>query len=337
MIDDLLNWYSTNKRDIPWRETKTPYAIWVSEIMCQQTRIETVIPYYLRFMEKLPTIETLANCEEDVLLKLWQGLGYYNRVRNMQIAAKEIMRKHQGIFPNTFKDVVALKGIGTYTASAILAIAFNQKYAAVDGNLLRVFSRLWRDSSDISLDKTKEAFKEKIERIITRDPGDFNQAIMDIGATICLPNDVPLCDKCPLYKYCQAFMAQDVLKYPVKTKKVGKKEAVITVFLIELNGKILIRKRAGSGLLKGLYEFKNIEKDLSIEEIRELFKKDLIRVKKGPDLTHVFTHKKWIMHSYFLQLSDYTLLDQEYFVTKDELQQYYSMPTAFYQFLKFIK
>lgn len=337
MVQELLDWYDLHQRSIPWRCAPTPYAIWVSEIMCQQTRIETVIPYYLRFMEELPTIEALANCEEDKLLKLWQGLGYYNRVRNLQLAARDILHRFKGVFPNAYEDVISLKGIGAYTASAILSISFQQRYAAVDGNFLRVFSRLWADDKDISLVSTKQIFKEKIEAFMPERSGDFNQAVMDLGATICVPNEAPHCEVCPLKHCCKAFHQKNVLDYPVKTKKQGKKEEELTVFLIEWEDKIVLRKRQNQGLLKGLYEFKNVEGKLSMSEVRKLFPNHLLRITKGPTKTHVFTHRKWIMYSYYLKFSEYFLEEREFFATKELIETQYTIPTAFSQFLLKLK
>lgn len=336
MVQKILEWYDAHQRSIPWRIEKTPYSIWISEIMCQQTKIETVIPYYLKFMAQLPSIKDLAECEEETLLKLWQGLGYYNRARNLQIAAKEIMVKYNGIFPDVYEDVLSLKGIGDYTAGAILSIAYNQKYAAVDGNVLRVFSRLWKDDRDISLESTKKEFKKEIEAFIPERAGDFNQAIMDIGATICLANEHPLCSKCPLQALCRTYEAQAFKSYPVNSKKKPKTIEKLTLFLIELDGKILIRKREEQGLLKGLYEFKNMFGQKTMKEVRSMFKDQLLRIQEGPTKTHIFTHKKWIMYSYSLRLSEYSLLERERFVSLEELERFYSMPVAFLQFLPFL-
>lgn len=203
-VAGLLNWFQNNKRNLPWREDKNPYRIWVSEIMLQQTRVEAVIPYFLRFMNRLPNVQELAICPEEELLKLWEGLGYYNRVRNLQKAAIEICDKWNGEFPKIGTELETLSGIGSYTAGAIASIAFDEKVPAVDGNVLRVWMRVHNDFADIAKQNTKKQVEREImEWIPTECPGDFTQAIMELGATVCIPNGNPKCEQCPLLKFCE--------------------------------------------------------------------------------------------------------------------------------------
>lgn len=337
MIEKLTKWYQKNKRALPWRIQKTAYAIWISEIMCQQTRIDTVIPYYERFMATLPTIETLANVEDDILLKLWQGLGYYNRAKNLKKSAQIIVAEYGGVFPKDYEQAIRLPGIGSYTAGAVLSMAYQLPYAAIDGNALRVFSRFYKDNQDIALPQTKDYWKKFVESQSILDFGEFNQAVMDLGATICLPNDAPKCMNCPLAEECLAHKEHVELLYPVKTKSREKKTEEWTVFLIELDGKILLHKRSSLGLLADLYEFVNAPGALSKSEVIRLYSDALIRVEDGPTLTHIFTHKKWIMHSYFLKLSYYDLKEDENFYSLAEIERNLSIPQAFLQFLNYFK
>ncbi len=337
MFEELLKWYEKNKRKLPWRLNPSPYGIWISEIMAQQTRIETVIPYYNRFMAALPTIKDLAEVDEDILLKLWQGLGYYNRARNLKKAAQKMMTTFQGTFPTKYEDVLSLSGIGEYTAGAILSMAYHLPYAAVDGNVLRVFSRLEMDCSDISLVKTKVYWKNKIEQLPISDFGSFNQALMDLGATICLPNDIPLCDKCPLKECCKAHLNHQEMDYPVHSKSITKKIEEWTILLVVYEGKVLLHKRPQTGLLAGLYEFPNRAGHLTNKEVKNIFEEDVLRIEEGPIKTHIFTHKKWIMYSYFVKLSSYRLKDDEKFYSMKQIMKNLSIPKAFLQFLPVLK
>ena len=217
IVEPLVQWYHENKRDLPWRQTKDPYRIWVSEIMLQQTRVEAVKPYYERFLQTLPTVKDLAEADEETILKLWEGLGYYSRVRNMQKAAIQVMEEHGGCFPADQTGLLKLKGIGPYTAGAVGSIAFSLPIPAVDGNVLRVMSRITADAADISLQATKKEWEERLTEIMPTDcPGDMNQALMELGATVCLPNGAPKCGICPMRKYCEAYRKNQTMLYPVK-------------------------------------------------------------------------------------------------------------------------
>ena len=220
----LLHWYDYNKRLLPWRENKDPYRIWISEIMLQQTRVEAVKPYFDRFMEALPTVYDLAEVEDDRLMKLWEGLGYYNRARNLKAAAQTIVQEYGGQLPADYDKLLSLKGIGMYTAGAIGSIAFELQVPAVDGNVLRVLARLWGDDSDILKDKTKKDMGRRIMEFMPEDrPGDFNQALIELGATVCVPNGKPLCDQCPWDTVCRAYKEDLIDKLPVKTPKKANK------------------------------------------------------------------------------------------------------------------
>ena len=254
----LLHWYEFNRRILPWREDPTPYHVWVSEIMLQQTRVEAVKGYYDRFLTCLPDVRALAEAKEDELLKLWEGLGYYNRVRNMQKAAKVLVEQYGGEMPADYESIRALPGIGDYTAGAIASIAFGLPYPAVDGNVLRVMSRITGSEEDIAKESTKKKMKEDLTAIMPEQSGDFNQSLMELGATVCLPNGKPLCEQCPVMHLCKAFHTGRETELPVKS---GKKERRIEkriVYLVYCGEKVLLHRRPDKGLLAGLWEFPNV-------------------------------------------------------------------------------
>ncbi len=337
MEKELLEWYEINHRNLPWRKNGSAYAIWISEIMAQQTRIDTMLSYYIPFMEKFPTIQSLSEAPMEVLLKQWQGLGYYSRARNLKKAAEQIMERHHGVFPKDYQEVIKLAGIGPYTAGAILSMAYGLPFAAIDGNALRVFSRYFRVDKDIQKEDTKKYWKQEVERMELTNYGLFNQAIMDLGAMICLPNEAPKCSICPLQSSCLAHQFHEELNFPVKKKPMAKALEEYTVFLIQLNDKILLHKRSNYGLLAGLYEFPNMIGHHPLETVKNLFRDDLIRIQPGPKKTHIFTHKKWVMYSYLIQLSDYQLKEDEDFYTMTEIADKISIPQAFLQFLSVFK
>jgi len=259
----LLHWYDYNRRILPWREDPTPYHVWVSEIMLQQTRVEAVKGYYDRFLSRLPDVAALAEAEEEVLLKLWEGLGYYNRVRNMQKAARVLMEQYDGEMPADYEAIRSLPGIGDYTAGAISSIAFGLPYPAVDGNVLRVMSRLTCSEEDIAKEQTKRKLKEDLTVIMPSRSGDFNQSLMELGATVCLPNGKPLCEQCPVMHLCKAFHAGRETELPVKS---GKKERRIEkrlVYLVVCDGKVLLHRREKKGLLAGLWEYPNVQVEVT--------------------------------------------------------------------------
>lgn len=263
--DLLLAWYGRAKRDLPWRKTRDPYAIWISEIMLQQTQVDTVIPYYNRWLKKFPSVKILAKADENDVLKSWEGLGYYTRARNLHRASKEIVAKHGGKIPQTKEDILSLPGIGRYTAGAVLSIAFDQPVPLVDGNVIRVFARVFNIHSDVSAQSTQKTLWDIAAALVPeKNPGDFNQALMELGAMICTPS-APSCLICPLSSECLGFKKSDPSKLPVKKEKVEVQKFNGWIFLIEKNGKFLIQKRNEGQVMGGLWEFPsfmNLEKDL---------------------------------------------------------------------------
>ncbi|MBQ3515263.1 MAG: A/G-specific adenine glycosylase [Lachnospiraceae bacterium] len=335
-VEVLLYWYDTNQRILPWRESKDPYRIWVSEIMLQQTRVEAVKPYYERFIETLPDIVSLANAEEEVLMNLWQGLGYYNRVRNMQIAARMMVEKFSGKFPDTYEEILSLKGIGEYTAGAVSSIAFGIPVPAVDGNVLRVFSRILESYDDILKQSTKRKITEYILDMMPKErAGDFNQAVMELGAMICIPNGAPLCEECPVASCCIARKKELTDCIPVKKKKSQRRVEKRFLFVMECENEVAIIKRKNSGLLAGLWEFPNIEIEHDIKNMEEAMKHslqqfsvcdyDLIEEKEGK---HIFSHIEWQLKAVKIKVKEKPEDKKLVFVKKSELEDY-AIPTAF--------
>lgn len=344
--DDLLAWYHHEKRDLPWRESTDPYRVWVSEIMLQQTQVVTVIPYFNRFMEWFPTIEDLANAEEDKLLKAWEGLGYYSRVRNMQHAAKEMVETFNGKMPQTIEDILSLKGIGPYTGGAIGSIAFSLPEPAIDGNVMRVYSRLFCLSDDIALPKTRKVFDKYVRETMSQtEPGDFNQALMDLGATICTPTK-PSCETCPIKHYCEAKKTDTASSYPVKKKKEKAKPLYYVADVIRnKTGAFLLEKRPEDGLLSNMWTFPmrdvtkedydrlvasygSVEKkELQVAEQLSLYEEEKIDIKEKQLLgivTHIFSHRKWhvLVVEDLLRDTDREMLEKQKWVYQEEFDQY---------------
>ena len=270
MAEPIVKWYQENKRELPWRKEKNPYHIWVSEIMLQQTRIEAVLGYYERFLRSLPMVKDLAEVDEEKLLKLWEGLGYYNRARNLKKAAQIVQEKYAGNIPKNYEELLNLPGIGEYTAGAIASIAYNEKVPAVDGNVLRVVSRVVLSKKDVLEPKTKKEFTEKLKQIMPKQAGDFNEGLMELGERICLPNGEPICEQCPLQKVCLAKKENLTLNIPVRNAKIKRKKEQKTVFLLEYENQIAIRKRDKTGLLANLYEFPNVDKKCTKKELEDV-------------------------------------------------------------------
>ncbi|MFO7637031.1 MAG: A/G-specific adenine glycosylase [Clostridia bacterium] len=306
--DILLAWYDQTARVLPWRDDPTPYRVWVSEIMLQQTRVDAVMPYYENFMSHVPTLRDLAEIPLEKLLKLWEGLGYYSRAENLKKAAMRIMEEHEGELPVRYEDWIRLPGIGPYTAGAIASIACGQKTTAVDGNVLRVFSRLTADVRDI----TDAGTRKDIGRLValslpdTR-TGDYNQALMELGATVCLPSGAPRCSICPVSSLCEAFHQGNMQSYPVKP---AKKKRIIqkkTVLIIECEGKFALRQRPVGGLLPGLWEFPVLEGCLSVRECRDMLREQGTEIQGILPLDgarHVFTHLEWHMTAYHILVKE---------------------------------
>ncbi len=328
----ILPWYQLHKRPLPWREDKEPYHIWLSEIMLQQTRVEAVRSYYTRFLEALPTIEALAAADEEQLLKLWEGLGYYSRVRNLQKAAKCILQQHGGVFPEVHKDVLALPGIGAYTAGAICSIAFNQPTPAVDGNVLRVISRLTADVTPIDLPTYKQQVQESLAAVYPAQAGDFTQALMELGATVCGPNREPECESCPCKDFCLGFQRGTAKELPVKLPKKGRRTEEKTVFLFCAEGRYALLKRPEKGLLAGLWQFPEVSGLLALPQAMEAAANMHIKVRdvrRMAEKNHIFTHIEWKMRGYYLDAEaggDFVWL------TVDEIEASTALPTAYRQF-----
>ncbi|MBR2591069.1 MAG: A/G-specific adenine glycosylase [Clostridia bacterium] len=327
----LVRWYQDNKRMLPWRQDKDPYHVWVSEIMLQQTRIEAVCEHYYAFMQALPAVSELAAVEEEKLLKLWEGLGYYSRARNLKKAAQVIMEEYGGIFPRTYAQLVKLPGIGQYTAGAIASICFNERVPAVDGNVLRVLARVRADDKNVLLPETKKSAEALIAAIIPEEAGDFNEGIMELGETICLPNALPLCNKCPIQGQCKAYAESLTAELPVRIKTTTRKKVQKTVLIFESeSGEIAIEKRESKGLLAGLYALPNTDSFLSEAQIKAFSREQGLKAKDitfCKDTKHLFTHIEWNMKVYRVKVADknthYT------WCTAEDLRDTYALPTAF--------
>ncbi len=326
----LLSWYDAHRRVLPWREQVSPYRTWVSEIMLQQTRVQAVLPYFQRFMEAAPDAPSLAELPERQLMALWQGLGYYSRARNLQRAAAVVTERYGGVLPCTYGALRALPGIGDYTAGAILSIACGQAVPAVDGNVLRIAARLTGYEGNVLDGDARKAVREWMAAAMPAErPGDFNQALMDLGAAVCLPG-VPLCESCPLAKLCTACREGRQSSLPVRVKKAGKRQEARTVFLLEREGRTALRRRPDSGLLAGLWEYPNGEGTLTeTEAARQLASWGLAALewRERFQAKHVFTHIVWSMTVYRLAVSGGGMPDWVWCAPEERRD--YPMPTAF--------
>lgn len=329
----LLLWYDAHRRTLPWRETVTPYRTWVSEIMLQQTRVSAVIPYFERFMAELPTVELLANIPEERLFKLWEGLGYYSRARNLQRAAKLICEKYGGELPRTAAELEKLPGIGAYTAAAIASINFGGAVAAVDGNLLRVAARVSGCGDDVMDAKVRKDFRRRLEAVIDRErPGAYNQAMMDLGATVCLPNGAPLCETCPARGFCAAYRQRLTEILPVRGAKKTRRAEERTVFLIKKGDTLAVRARPDTGLLARLTEFPNVLGSLDEAGAAVTLAQWGLSAKHIEPIgtaKHIFTHIEWQMKGYFAEVEGENKVFR--WVTREELDTL-AIPTAFKKF-----
>ncbi len=329
----LLPWYEVNKRDLPWRKDKDPYHIWVSEIMLQQTRVEAVKGYYARFLEKLPTVADLANAPEDILHKLWEGLGYYSRVRNLKKAAQVIVDTYGGVFPKTYEEVIDLPGIGPYTAGAICSIAYDLPTPAVDGNVLRVFSRLLADETPPNAPAAKKNAEKILKEIYPKRAGDFTQALMELGATTCGPNQKPDCLNCPCKGFCKACDLGIAHRLPVKMEKKARKVEEKTVFILDCEDWFALEKRPSKGLLAGLWQFPNTEGIWDTEEAVSYLESQGLSVKdihKYVERTHIFTHVEWKMRAYYISLQE---KDGPFtWMPRQQVEEQAALPTAFRMF-----
>lgn len=343
IVKPLLEWYHTRKRILPWRDQKNAYYTWVSEIMLQQTRVEAVKPYFIRFVRELPDVEALAACPEEKLLKLWEGLGYYSRVRNMQKAAIQMMEEYEGKLPASYEELLRLKGIGSYTAGAIASIAYGIPVPAVDGNVLRVISRITESREDIMQQSVRRKMQQTLQQIMPREePGDFNQALMELGAVVCVPNGAPDCEHCPVGQLCLARRHHSTGEIPVKAPKKARKKEDRTVFVIQDGQRTMIRKRPGKGLLAGLYELPNVPGHLKREEALkyvESLQLEPLFIEPLEEARHIFSHIEWQMKAYRIRVS--SLTDGAYsdmlFVDKKESKERYAIPSAFGAYVKYMK
>ena len=332
----LLEWFYKNQRILPFRTDPSPYHVWLSEIMLQQTRVSAALPYYERFLAALPDIPALAACEEEKLHKLWEGLGYYSRVRNLQKAARIVCEQYGGQLPADYDALRALPGIGDYTAGAIASISFGLAVPAVDGNVLRVFSRLYNDPGVITEPAVKRAFTARVmEHQPPEKAGDYNQALMELGATVCLPNGQPRCEVCPLAELCLGKQYGDTMRLPQRTEKKPRRKEQYTVFVLCCDGKYAVRKRTAKGLLHGRWEYPNVSGICTTEEaIAQVSRWQC----KPLDLTqtaerkHIFTHVEWELYGVYLTCGR----QDEQFVWKTaaEIAAEISLPTAFRQFFQ---
>ena len=341
IAEPLLNWYDKGRRILPWREDPSPYHVWVSEIMLQQTRVEAVKPYYDRFMQSLPDILSLAAAEEEKLLKLWEGLGYYNRVRNLNKAAGMILEMYDGVMPDTYEELQKLPGIGSYTAGAIASIAYGRQVPAVDGNVLRVLSRLRCDDRDITLQAVKKQVEEELRMSMPPDrPGDFNQALMELGAMVCIPNGAPKCEECPWEQLCLAHQKGEELAFPVKTAKKQRTVEEKTILLIRDNNRAALQKRPSKGLLAGMYEFPWIEGHLMQEEVLAYLKQiglSVLHITPLADSKHIFTHKEWHMKGYAVRVDELAEKNADscfLYVKREDALEKYPIPSAYAAYLQ---
>ncbi|MCR4434812.1 MAG: A/G-specific adenine glycosylase [Clostridiales bacterium] len=336
----LTEWYSGNKRDLPWRQTKDPYKIWISEVMLQQTRVDTVTGYFNEFTRRFPDVFKLAAADEQSVLSAWKGLGYYSRARNLHRAAKEIVARYGGRFPDKYEEVRALPGIGSYTAGAVLSIAFNQPHPAVDGNALRVVSRIGQIEGDIALDSTKKMISKLVEEMIPEGRAkDFSQALMELGALVCVPAK-PMCGKCPIANGCGAYLSgkQDIL--PVKRKKNrGENQVSYWVAVVREGGKILMEHRKGETLLGQMWGLPMVEHSPDFSEERLFAGKYGLSLKKREWLgtvRHVFSHRTWKMNTAVYSLREKPDLPPTLHWVREGDMDDLAVPTAFRKVLRLL-
>lgn len=336
--NDLLGWYDKSARILPWRDNPSPYRVWVSEIMLQQTRVDTVKPYFEKFMSEIPTLEALADISEDKLLKLWEGLGYYSRARNLKKAATMIIEKYNNEMPPDMKALKSLPGIGPYSAGAIASIAFGMRAPAIDGNVLRVIARVTANRGDIAHPAVKKEIGDLVEQLLPKTRvGAFNQALMELGAIICLPNGTPKCTQCPVQTICLGNQQGIAVDLPVKAKKMARKIEERTVFIIISEEKTALRQRSEEGLLANLWEFPNVNGHLSFEESHEVLEKwniPVIQIIPLKAAKHIFTHLEWHMQGYLVLTDERRESSGFTWATQQEIKHQYSIPSAFKNYLK---
>lgn len=339
MVPPLIDWFKKEKRDLPWRKTNDSYKIWISEIMLQQTRVEAVKEYYRRFLYELPTLQDLARIEEDKLLKLWEGLGYYRRARNLKKCAEQLIEENKTELPRDYEELKKLPGIGPYAAGAIGSIAYNLKTPAIDGNVLRVMTRIFEDARDINKEAIRKEYFQKLERIMPENTREFTESLMELGAMICIPNGKPNCKKCPIAFLCQSYKHQTMQNYPRKKEEKKRKVEDKTVLLLKYNETFAIQKRPEEGLLASLYEFYNLPGKFSLTKLKEHLnekKIEYLKIKKLDSAKHIFSHLEWNMSGYLVickKKPKKTFL----WASMEELKSIYSIPNAYSKFIKQIK
>lgn len=339
---NLCDWYEINKRELPWRDTGNPYDVWLSEIMLQQTRIDAVKEKFILFKKELPTIQKLANCDDDKLMRLWEGLGYYSRARNLKKCAIELVDKYNGKLPKEAEVLVKLPGIGPYTSGAIASIAYNNPYPAVDGNVLRILTRVTLDTRDVRDNSVKQKYEEKIQSLLNTydvSPSSFNQGLMELGETICLPNGEPRCKDCPLKSTCKAHKEKRTDTIPYRSKLNERKIINRTLLIIRDGDQFLIHKRGSTGLLANLYEFIGVDSTLSRKEIISLLEeKDIhpLKIKKLPEAKHIFTHLEWHMNAYEITVEEIqSLVEKDYFLFNKKQLADKAIPSAFKKYVNY--
>ncbi len=339
MEGPLLGWYERRARILPWREEPTPYRVWVSEIMLQQTRVEAVKPYFRRFMEELPDIESLAAAPEERLLKLWEGLGYYNRVRNLQKAARILVEDFGGNLPEEYGQLLKLPGIGSYTAGAIASIAYGKPFPAVDGNVLRVLSRVLAIEEDIGSPSVKRRLEAELKEVMPQTGcSAYNQALIEVGALVCVPGGQPKCGECPLGSVCLAGKQGLWDRIPCKAPKKPRRIKQRTILLFVADGRVAIRKRPDTGLLASMYEFPGLEGNFGPEALSELLEQKwpghIAEIRPACSAVHIFSHVEWHMTGYVIRLD--TVPDGWLFASPRELSEKYPLPGAFNKYINLI-
>ena len=346
LVWPLLAWYDRSHRSLPWREEPTPYRVWVSEIMLQQTRVEAVKPYYDRFLKALPDIRHLAEVPEEELLKLWEGLGYYNRARNLKKAAIIIEETYGGEMPGRYEALMKLPGIGSYTAGAIASIAFGQKAAAVDGNVLRILARALTDDGDIMDQKVRRRVEESLLAVMPEGrAGDFNQALMELGAMVCIPNGAPKCEECPWHDLCRARIEERISEYPKKSPKKPRTTEEKTILILQDENRTALRKRPSKGLLAGMYEFPSLPGHQSEKEVLSYLNTlgyHAVRIRRLEDARHIFTHKEWDMIGYAVRVDELDRPEWKgkapfLFAENGETEEKYPIPSAFSKYAQYVK
>lgn len=343
IVKPLLTWFDEHARELPWRSRPEPYRVWVSEIMLQQTRVEAVKPFFERFTRALPDIQALAECPEEQLLKLWEGLGYYNRVRNMQKAAQTMMELYGGKMPADYEKLLALQGIGPYTAGAVASIAFHIPVPAVDGNVLRVIARITEDDGDILKQSVKKKTEGILQEIMPHDrAGDFNQALMELGATVCVPNGMPKCSECPAAHVCLAHIHGCEMEFPKKAAKKARKIENRTVLVIWDGERAAIRRRPRRGLLAGMYELPNLKGQLDRDEVLVWLKEQgmsPVRLQSLTPAKHIFSHIEWHMTGYMVLIEDMEEETDEklLFVKPQQTEEQYPIPAAFAAYTDYLQ